>query len=108
MDSHKTYHFPAGYTFKSTTMMKFDRIEMVNWLYMEGTKTLSITEKLKEDTLAIDMDGIEKVSINGAEGKLMSLPTGGKLLTWSSAKLDLMMSCELSREETIKVAASMK
>jgi len=89
-------------------MMKFDRIEMVNWLYMEGTKTLSITEKLKEDTLAIDMDGIEKVSINGAEGKLMSLPTGGKLLTWSSAKLDLMMSCELSREETIKVAASMK
>ncbi len=101
-------YIPAGYTFKTATVMKFDRIEMVSLLYMDGRKTLSITEKLREDTPAVDMDGVEKVSINGAEGKLMSLPTGGKLLTWSSAKLDFMMSSELSREETIKVAASIK
>jgi hypothetical protein len=101
-------YLPAGFTFKSATVMKLDRIEMVSLLYMDGSKTFSINEKLKEDTPSVDMDGVEKVSINGAEGKLISLTTGGKLLTWSSAKLDFKMSSELSREETIKVAVSMK
>lgn len=101
-------YLPAGYSFKSATVMKFDRIEMVTLLYMDGTKRLSITEKIKENTPAVDMDGVEKVSINGAEGKLISLPIGGNMLTWSSAKLDFMMSSELSREDAIKVAESMK
>lgn len=101
-------YLPAGYAFKSATLMKFDRIEIVSLLYMDGTKMLSITERLNEDAPSIDMGGVEKVSINGAEGELLSLPTGGKLLTWSSAKLDLMISSELSREETIKVAVSIK
>lgn len=101
-------YLPAGYAFKTATVMKYDSVETVNLIYLEGTRTIYIMEKPRENIPDIDMPDIEKVSINGAEGKLLSLPIGGKMLTWSTEKLDIVMSSELSKEEMIKVAGSMK
>ena len=89
--------------------MEFSGKEIVSLVYKDSTKTLAITEQLKgEDTPEFEMGDVEKVSINGAEGKLINQPFGGTLLTWSSAGVDYMLSSELGREESIKLAVSMK
>ncbi len=52
-----------------------------NLMYQDGTRTIFISEKLR---------------------------VGGKMLAFSTDKLDIAMSDDLSREEIMKVAGSMK
>ncbi|MFZ3058699.1 MAG: DUF4367 domain-containing protein [Candidatus Methanoperedens sp.] len=51
---------------------------------------------------------LEKVSINGAEGKIMSGFGESKILTWNIGNLELTVSSPLSKEELVKVAGSIK
>lgn len=98
---------PEGYTFDSATVFKYDDKESVSLLYRNSSSTLVLTEKLLDDIQRPDFGEVEKVSINGAEGKLISLP-GSNMLVWNNGKLELMLSGTFSKEEMIKVAGSVK
>jgi len=100
-------YLPEGYTFDSATVFKYDDKESVSLLYRNSSSTLVLTEKLLDDIQRPDFGEVEKVSINGSEGKLISLP-GSNMLVWNNGKLELMLSGTFSKEEMIKVAGSVK
>ncbi len=100
-------YVPSGYTFDSATVFKYDGKESVSLLYRNSSSTFVLTEKLFDDIQRPDFGEVEKVSINGAEGKLISLP-GSNMLVWNNGKLELILSVTLSKEEMIKVAGSVK
>ncbi len=100
-------YLPEGYIFDSATVFKYDDKESVSLLYRNSSSTLVLTEKLLDDIQQPDFGEVEKVSINGAEGKLISLP-GSSMLIWNNGKLELMLSSTLSKEEIIKIAGSIK
>lgn len=100
-------YLPESYTFDSATVFKYDDKESVSLLYRNSSSTLVLTEKLLDDIQRPDFGEVEKVSINGAEGKLISLP-GSNMLVWNNGKLELMLSGTFSKEEMIKVAGSVK
>ncbi len=100
-------YLPEGYMFDSATVFKYDDKESVSLLYRNSSSTLVLTEKLLDDIQRPDFGEVEKVSINGAEGKLISLP-GSNMLVWNNGKLELMLSGTFSKEEMIKVAGSVK
>lgn len=102
-------YLPEGYTFDSATVFKYDTKEIVSLAYQKGSENLMISEKQRDDTNPPpDFGEVEKVSINGADGKLISGFSESKMLTWNSGKLELMLSGMFSKEEMIKVAGSMK
>ncbi|MCZ7398921.1 MAG: DUF4367 domain-containing protein, partial [Candidatus Methanoperedens sp.] len=102
-------YLPEGYVFESATVFKYDKIEIVSLTYKNGSQMLLLSEKLKDDTnQAPDFGDVEKVSINGAEGKIMSGFGESKMLTWNIGNLELMLSGPLSKEEMIKIAGSIK
>ncbi len=102
-------YLPEGYIFESATVFKYDKMEIVSIEYQNGTLMLLLSEQLKDETnSAPDFGGAETVSINGAEGKIMSGFGESKMLTWNIENLELMLSGPLSKEEMIKVAESIK
>ncbi len=102
-------HLPAGYVFESATVFKYDKMEIVSLTYQNGSQILQLSETLKDDTKkAPGFGDTEKVSINGAEGKIMSGFGEGKILTWNIGNLELVLSGPLSKEELVKVAGSIK
>lgn len=102
-------YLPEGYVFESATVFKYDKMEIVSLTYQKGSQTLQLSEELKDETKqAPDFGDAENVSINGAEGKIMSGFGETKMLTWNIGNLDLMLSCPLGKEEMIKIAGSIK
>lgn len=102
-------YLPEGYVFESATVFKYDKMEIVSLTYQKGSQMFLLSEKLKDDTnKAPDFGDVEKVSINGAEGKIMSGFGESKMLTWNIGNLELMLSDPLSKEEMIKIAGSIK
>jgi len=102
-------YLPEGYVFESATVFKYDKMEIVSLTYQKGSQMLQLSEKLKDDTnQAPDFGDVEKVSINGVEGKIMSGFGESKILTWNIGNLELVLSCPLSKEEMLKIAGSIK
>lgn len=102
-------YLPEGYVFESATVFKYDKMEIVSLTFQKGSQMLQLSENVKDDTnQAPDFGDVEKVSINGAEGKMMSVFGENKMLTWNVGNLDLMLSGPLSKEEMIKIAGSIK
>ncbi|MCZ7384990.1 MAG: DUF4367 domain-containing protein [Candidatus Methanoperedens sp.] len=102
-------YLPEGYVFESATVFKYDKMEIVSLTYQKGSQMLQLSETLKDDTnKAPDFGDVEKVSINGAEGKIMSGFGESKMLTWNIGNIELMLSGPLGKEEMIKVAGSIK
>jgi len=102
-------YLPDEYVFESATVFKYDKMEIVSLTYQKGLQMLQLSEKVKDDTnQAPDFGDVEKVSINGAEGKIMSGFGEGKILTWKIGNLELVLSGPLSKEEMIKIAGSIK
>ncbi|MFZ3385393.1 MAG: outer membrane lipoprotein-sorting protein [Candidatus Methanoperedens sp.] len=102
-------YLPEGFTFNSSTVFKFEKMETVSLQYKKGSQILSLSESLKDESNpSPDMGEFERVSINGAQGKLISGFGETKILIWNNGKLELVLSSQLSKEEMIKVAGSIK
>ena len=102
-------YLPEGFTFNSSTVFKFEKMETVSLEYKKGSQILSLSETLQDESNpSPDMGEAEKVSINGAEGKLISGFGETKILIWNNGRLELVLSSQLSKEEMIKVAGSIK
>ncbi|HEY9206180.1 MAG TPA: outer membrane lipoprotein-sorting protein [Candidatus Methanoperedens sp.] len=100
-------YMPSGYKFSNATVSKFDDKESVSLLYVNGSSTFVLTERTVDDTPMPDFGEVENVSINGAEGKLISMP-GSNMLVWNNGDIELMLSTTFGKEETMKVAGSVK
>ncbi len=100
-------YLPSGYTFDSATVFKFDDKESVSLLYRNSSSTFMLTERTVDDTPRPDFGEVEKVSVNGTEGKLISMP-GSNMLFWNNGDIELILSTTFGKEETIKVAGSVK
>jgi len=102
-------YLPEDYSFDSATVFKYEEKETVSLRYQKDSEMLMVSEKLRDDSNPQpDMGEVEKVSINGADGKLISLFGESKMLVWSSGDLEFMLSGKLGKEEMIKVAESIK
>ena len=102
-------YLPEGFTFNSSTVFKFEKMETVSMQYKKDSQILSLSESLKDESNpSPDMGEAEKVSINGAEGKIISGFGETKMLIWNNGELELILSGQLSKEEMIKVAGSIK
>ncbi len=102
-------YLPEGYIFESATVFKYDTKEIVSLTYQKGSENLMLSEKQMDDANPPpELGDIEKVSINGVEGKMMSGFDESKMLTWNNGKLELGLSGPLGKEEMIKVAGSIK
>ncbi len=103
-------YLPDGYVFDSATVFKYEEKETVSLTYKKGSEMLMVSEKLRDDTNPQPYMGeVEKVSINGADGKLIPMFGYNKMLVWSIGDLELtVLPGTLSKEEMIKVAESIK
>ena len=102
-------YLPEGYAFESATVFKYDAKEIVSLTYQKGSENLMFSEKQRDDANPPpDFGDVEKVSINGVEGKMMSGFGESKMLTWNNGKLELMLSSPLGKEDLVKVAGSIK
>ena len=54
------------------------------------------------------MNNAEVVSINGVEGKLVSIYGDSKMLQWKIGNIQLTLSGSLDKEEFIQIAESMQ
>jgi hypothetical protein len=102
-------YLPEGFTFNSSTVFKFEKIETVSLEYKKGSQILSLSETLQDESNpSPDIGEVEKVNINGAEGKMISGFAGNNILIWNNGRIELGLSSPLSKEETIKVVGSIK
>ena len=103
-------YLPEGYTFDSATVSRYDTKEFLSLTYQKGSENLILSEETKDDeNPPPEFGDVEKVSINGTDGKIISGFGGNKILSWSSGSIELtMISSTLSREEMIKIAGSIK
>lgn len=102
-------YLPEGFTFNSSTVFKYENIESVSLEYKKGSQILSLSETLRDESdPSPDMDEVEKVSINGAQGKIISGFGETKILIWNIGRLELALSSQLSKEEMIKLAGSIR
>ncbi|MCQ1534129.1 outer membrane lipoprotein-sorting protein [Methanosarcina sp. KYL-1] len=110
-------YLPEGYVFN------YSRIFNNSWIAPEGQtfETVSLTYENEEDDVislsetvyeteapeAPIMNSAEDVSINGAEGKYLTLGNM-KILTWKIGDIELSLACTLDKEELLKIAESIR
>ena len=99
-------YLPEGFTFNSSTVFKFEKMESVSLEYKKDSQILSLSESRKDESNPSPDIG-ETVNINGAQGKMMQFGEN-KMLIWTNGGLELILSSPLSKEEMIKVAGSIK
>lgn len=108
-------YLPEGYEFShaaayntSETAPEGQAYEAVTLKYTKGEESISITETVYEaespDTKIMNA-AAEEVSINGAEGKYLSLGDM-KVLKWKLGSVDLGMIAFLEKDELLRIAES--
>jgi outer membrane lipoprotein-sorting protein len=103
-------YLPEGYVFANATVFKYDDMESVSMRYKKDFEMLMISERVTNNEIPKpEIGDMEKVSINGADGKLITLLGNSKMLVWSIGNIELtMLSGTFSKEEMIKIAESVK
>ena len=103
-------YLPEGYVFANATVFKYGDMESVSLRFKKDSEMLMISERVTNDEIQQpEIGDIETVSINGADGKLITLFGDSKMLVWSIGDLELtMLPKSLSKEEMIKIAESVK
>ena len=102
-------YLPEGFTFNSSTVFKYDKLETVSLQYKKDSQILSLSESRKDESSpSPDMGESETVDINGVEGRMIQGFGDNKMLIWNNGELELILSSPLSKEEMIKVAGSIK
>ena len=102
-------YLPDGYEFDHAMVIR-GFVETVSLTYKNGDERLGISETVLEDepqALPI-MDSAEVVSINGVEGKLVTIYDDNKMLQWKIGNIQLTLSGSLDKEELIGIAESMQ
>ena len=102
-------YLPDGYEFKNAMVFQ-GFVETVSLTYLNGDERLGISEIVFEDEPQTSpiMDSAEVVSINGVEGKLVSIYDDHKMLQWEIGNIQLTISGTLDKEELIQIAESMQ
>ena len=107
-------YLPEGYEFShaaayntSETAPEGQAAETVVLKYMKKEESISITEAVYEGQApeSAIMDTAEDVSINGAEGKYLSLGNI-KVLKWKLGSVELGMTAFLEKAELLRIAES--
>lgn len=105
-------YLPEGYEFShaavyntSETAPEGQAYEAVILKYTKGEESISITEAVYEGQApeSAIMDTAEDVSINGAEGRYLSLG-GINVLKWKLGSVDLCMTASLEKAELLRIA----
>ncbi len=110
-------YLPEGYAFNHSTVFNS------SWIAFEGhaCETVSLTyENEEEDAIYLSetvyeaenpeapiMNPAEDVSINGAEGKYLTLGDM-KILKWEIGEIELSLSASLEKAELLKIAESIR
>ena len=102
-------YLPEGYEFDNAMVIQ-GFIETVSLTYHNGDERLGISELVFEDEPQTSpiMNNAEVVSINGVEGKLVSIYGDSKMLQWEIGNIQLTLSGSLDKEELIQIAESMQ
>ncbi|MDY9926871.1 DUF4367 domain-containing protein [Methanosarcina sp.] len=109
-------YLPEGYTFSyaaafntSETSPNDEAAETVILNYKEGKESIVITETAYEGQApeTAIMNSAEDISINGKEGKYLSLGDT-KVLKWKLENVDLTMTASLEKDELLKIAKSIQ
>jgi len=107
-------YLPEGYEFDHATAYNTSGImpdgqaaETAILTYMKDEESMVITETVYESQApeAAIMDSAENVSINGTEGKYLSMGDLN-LLNWKLGNVDLTMTASLEKAELLKIAES--
>lgn len=107
-------YLPEGYEFDHATAYNTSEIvpdgqaaETVILTYMKDAESMVITETVYESQApeAAIMDSAEDVSINGTEGKYISMGDLN-LLNWKLGNVDLTITASLEKAELLKIAES--
>jgi outer membrane lipoprotein-sorting protein len=101
-------YLPEGYTLVDVDINN-DMRETVFLFYLNGSRAIMLVEKRWDDKHpAVERGKVEKASINGIEGKLMSQEDSNEFV-WKVGDRELSLSTSaLSKEELLKIAESIK
>ena len=102
-------YLPEGYEFDNAMVIQ-GFIETVSLTYHNGDERLGISELVFEDEPQTSpiMNNAEVVSINGVEGKLVSIYGDNKMLQWEIGNIQLTLSGSLDKDNLIQIAGSMQ
>ncbi len=102
-------YLPEGYEFDNAMVIQ-GFIETVSLTYHNGDERLGISELVFEDEPQTSpiMNNAEVVSINGVEGKLVSIYGDSKMLQWEIGNIQLTLSGSLDKDNLIQIAGSMQ
>jgi len=102
-------YLPDGYEFDHAMVIQ-GFVEIVSLTYKNGDERLGISETVLEDEPQASpiMDSAEVVSINGVEGKLVTIYGESKMLQWKIGNIQLTLSGSLDKEKLIEIAESMQ
>jgi len=103
-------NLPDGYEFDSAMVIENDVSETISLTYRNGDETLRISETVCEGEPQGSplMDSAESVSINGVDGKVISLFGDSKMLQWNLDNIQITLSGSLDKEELILIAESVQ
>lgn len=101
-------YIPEGYEFDNAMVFQ-GFVETISLTYRNGDERLGISETVFEDEPQTSpiMDSAEDVSINDAEGKLVTIYDNYKMLQWEIGNIQLTLTGSLDKEELIQIAESM-
>jgi len=110
-------YVPDGYMLNSTMISEKDETgaegqssETVILSYQKGSENFNVIEavyenKSEENTF---MEGAEKISINGTEGKYLNEFGNTKMLQWELGGVEINLIGSLEKAEMLKIAESFK
>lgn len=110
-------YIPDGYMLNSTMISEKDETgaegqssETVILSYQKGSENFNVIEavyenKSEENTF---MEGAEKISINGTEGKYLNEFGNTKMLQWELGGVEINLIGSLEKAEMLKIAESFK
>ena len=102
-------YLPDGHEFEDAMVIQ-GFVETVSLTYKNDDERLGISEIDFEDEpqTSLIMNSAEVISINGVEGKLVTVFDDNKMLQWEIGNTQLTLSGSLDKEELIQIAESMQ
>ncbi|MBN2487453.1 MAG: DUF4367 domain-containing protein [Methanosarcinaceae archaeon] len=103
-------NLPEGYEFKGAMVIENDVSEIVSMSYKNDDIFFEITEVVCESEPQGSplIDSAESVSINGIDGKVISLSGDGNMLQWNLDNIQITIVGSLDKEELILIAESVQ